>query len=74
MRVIAKGAKFIGTSMGGVEITIRDADTGELLVKGVAGGTGDTKRIKAAKSEPLATPDAAKFDATIDISDRAASR
>ncbi len=35
VHVLAKGAKFIGTSMGGVEITIRDADTGELLAKGV---------------------------------------
>jgi hypothetical protein len=67
VHVIAKGAKFIGTTMGGVRITIRDADTGELLAKGMtAGGTGDTKRIMAGK-RPVATPDAAKFDATIDI-------
>ena len=69
VHVIAKGAKFIGTTMGGVQITIRDADTGELLAKGATeGGTGDTKRIMAGQ-HPLATPDAAKFDATIDISE-----
>ena len=69
VHVLAKGAKFVGTSMGGVEITIRDADTGELLAKGVAlGGTGDTKRIMGGE-RPLATPDAAKFDATIDITE-----
>ena len=67
VHVIAKGAKFIGTTMGGVQITIRDADTGELLAKGVTeGGTGDTKRIMAGE-KPLSTESAAKFDATIDI-------
>jgi hypothetical protein len=34
VRVISKGAKFVGTSMGGVLITIRNADTGELLAEG----------------------------------------
>lgn len=69
VHVLAKGAKFIGTSMGGVGITIRDADTGELLAKGVTeGGTGDTKRIMAGE-KPLATESAAKFDATIDINE-----
>ncbi len=67
VHVIAKGAKFIGTTMGGIQITIRDADTGELLAKGVTeGGTGDTKRIMAGE-KPLSTESAAKFDATIDI-------
>ena len=68
VRVISKGAKFVGTSMGGVAITLRDADTGALLAEGVtAGGTGDTARIMAAQQphhDPVATDDAAVFRAT----------
>lgn len=46
VRVIGKDSKFIGTSMGGMRITLRDAHTGELLATGVTvGGTGDTERI-----------------------------
>ncbi|MBT5659166.1 MAG: hypothetical protein HOJ02_03315, partial [Rhodospirillaceae bacterium] len=43
VRVMAKDAKFIGTSIGGARITIRDVDTGELLAQGVTeGSTGNT--------------------------------
>ena len=46
VRALSKGAKFIGTSMGGVRIVIRDAATGEILVQGLTQGTtGETKRI-----------------------------
>jgi hypothetical protein len=72
VRVISKGAKFVGTSMGGVAITLRDADTGALLAEGVtAGGTGDTARIMQAQQrhhDPVATDDAAVFRATLDLS------
>jgi len=71
VRVISKGAKFVGTSMGGVAVTLRDADTGELLAQGVtAGGTGDTARIMQSKQrhhDPVATDDAAAFRATLDL-------
>lgn len=71
VRVISKGAKFVGTSMGGVAITLRDSDTGELLARGVtAGGTGDTARIMQAQQrhhDPVATDDAAVFRATLDL-------
>ena len=71
VRVISRDAKFIGTSMGGVLVTLRDADTGELLARGkTRGGTGDTDRIMAEERKrdmPLATPDAAAFSATLDI-------
>jgi hypothetical protein len=70
VRVISRDAKFIGTSMGGVLVTLRDADTGELLARGkTRGGTGDTDRIMGAR-EPgtfLSTPDAAKFSTTLDL-------
>ena len=71
VRVVAKGAKFIGTSMGGVRITIRDADTGELLAKGVTrGDTGDTKRLMVAahkRGDVLSSEGAAKYTTTLDL-------
>jgi hypothetical protein len=71
VRVISKGAKFVGTSMGGVAITLRDADTGALLAEGMtAGGTGDTARIMQAQQrhhDPVATDDAAVFHATLEL-------
>lgn len=71
VRAIAKDAKFIGDSMGGVKITLSDAKTGAVLAEGLTtGGTGDTKRLivePRVRRAPLATPDAAGFAATIDI-------
>lgn len=70
VRVISRDAKFVGTSMGGVLVTLRDADTGELLAEGTTeGGTGDTGRIMGERKRgmSLATPDAAKFSTTIDL-------
>jgi len=69
VRVLSKDAKFIGTTMGGVRITVRDADSGELLAQGTTrGGTGDTQRIMKQdwkRGAPLATAEAASFTATI---------
>ena len=49
VRVRSKDAKFVGSSMGGALVTIRNADTGELLTKGVTvGTTGDTERLMSA--------------------------
>lgn len=71
VRVISRGAKFIGSSMGGVRITIRDADTGEILAQGLTkGGTGNTGLImKQAhkRGGVLSTKDAAKFSARLDL-------
>lgn len=71
VRVLSKDAKFIGTSMGGMRIILRDADTGEVLASGVtAGGTGDTDLLmhdNAGRRAQLSDASAAKFDATIDI-------
>lgn len=71
VRVISRGAKFVGTSMGGVAIRIHDAESGELLAEGVtAGSTGDTAKIMkepAAHHAPVSTPDAAVFRAELDI-------
>lgn len=71
VRVLSKGAKFVGTSMGGVAVTLRDADSGELLAEGVtAGSTGDTARImREARPHhaPVSSADAAVFRATLDL-------
>ena len=71
VHVISRGAKFIGTTMGGVLITLKDAETGELLAKGTTeGGTGDTVRImkeKHGRGGMLSTESAAGFSTTIDL-------
>ena len=46
VRVLGNDSKFIGTSMGGMRVTLRDAQTGEILATGLTqGATGDTRRI-----------------------------
>jgi len=71
VHVISKGAKFIGTSMGGAGVTIEDAETGELLAQGrTKGGTGDTAKIMKEPlphHAPVSTDDAAVFQATLDL-------
>jgi hypothetical protein len=71
VRVLSKGAKFVGTSMGGAAVTIRDAMTGETLAKGrTVGSTGDTGRIMKEllrHHDPVSTPDAAVFHAELDL-------
>ncbi len=73
VRVKAKDGKFVGTTMGGVLITVRDVLTGELLAKGyTAGGTGNTVRIMktpVSRGIPVSDESAAKFTATIDIAE-----
>lgn len=67
---ISQDAKFVGDSMGGVEVVLRDAETGKMLAKGkTAGGTGDTGKIMQAtgRSPSRATTDAAHFSTTLDI-------
>lgn len=71
IRVVAKDAKFIGTETGGAQITLRDADTGEVLAQGLtSGGTGNTPKIMTnakARRDVLSDDTAAKFATTIDI-------
>jgi hypothetical protein len=46
IRVQAKDAKFIGSSMGGAKVIVRDERTGEILAEGFTqGGTGNTDAI-----------------------------
>jgi hypothetical protein len=71
VRVQTKDAKFLGTSMGGALITIKDAHTGEVLTTGrTAGGTGNTTHIMktpVTRGVPLSDDTAAKFSTTLDL-------
>ena len=71
VRAIAKDAKFIGSSMGGAQIIIKEIATDEILAQGVTkGSTGDTdKLVREPKKryQSLSTPGAAKFEANIPL-------
>jgi len=71
VRVLGNDSKFIGTSMGGMRVTLRDAQTGEILATGLTqGATGDTRRIMhedGGRRAQLSDDSAAKFVATIDL-------
>lgn len=70
VHVLSEGAKFVGDTMGGVRITLKDTATGEVLATGrTRGGTGDTGRIMSEqpRNAALSTPDAARFEAVLDL-------
>ena len=71
VRVLSRDAKFIGSSMDGVRITLSDAETGEALATGVtSGGTGDTAKIMhddRGRRARLADDSAAAFRTTLDL-------
>jgi hypothetical protein len=71
VRVLANDSKFIGTSMGGMRVTLRDAQTGEVLASGVTqGSTGDTSvsmHENGGRRALLSDPSAAKYAATLDL-------
>lgn len=71
VHVLSKDAKFIGSSMGGARVTLRDADTGELLAEGTTrGSTGDTALLVVEPREryaDLGTQGAAAFEAVLDL-------
>jgi hypothetical protein len=71
IRALSEDAKFIGDQTGGVEVTLRDAATHQVLSQGmIRGGTGDTNRIMKlprARGAVLSEAETAGFDALIDI-------
>lgn len=72
VRAVSRDAKVIGDGVGGARITIRDADSGQVLASGIqSGGTGHTKRImqepRVRGSVVYGTDDAAAFRATLDL-------
>lgn len=74
VRAVSRDAKVIGDGVGGARVTVREFATGKVLATGVqTGGTGDTRRIMQTPRErhaPVyATPGAASFTATLDLTE-----
>lgn len=71
VRVKAKNAKFIGDETGGALVTIRNAENGKLLAKGVTkGSTGNTKKLviqPKTRYGQLHTKGSAKFTAQLQL-------
>ncbi len=73
VRAKAKDAKFIGTSVGGALVIIRDATTGEILAKGkTEGSTGNTSKIMTTpknRYHQLSEDQTAKFETMLNLSE-----
>lgn len=71
VRLRAADAKFIGSGVGGVNVTVQNAATGEVLDSGrITGGTGDTDKLMKhgqRRGYSPAGPDTAGFEAELDI-------
>lgn len=71
VRVRSGDAKFIGSSIGGAKILIKNAETGEILASGMTeGSTGDTKLIMQeahSRNQRLTDEETAGFRATLDL-------
>ena len=73
VRAKAKDAKFIGSSIGGAKVIIRDAETNEILDTGFTGGsTGDTDLImkeSMQRGKQLASESTAGYEAVLQLED-----
>lgn len=73
VRAKAKDAKFVGSSMGGTTVLIKEVKTGKILAQGVTkGSTGDTKRLVGEPMQrygELHTEGAAKFEAQVELTE-----
>lgn len=71
IRVQSKDAKFIGSSIGGAKVIVKEAITGEILAEGVTrGSTGNTEVIMKQPRErgmQLSDDETAGFMAVLDI-------
>ncbi|MDX1476831.1 MAG: hypothetical protein R3301_03960 [Saprospiraceae bacterium] len=71
VRAKAKDAKFIASSVGGAMVTIRTADSGTLLARGIThGSTGNTHlimRTPHTRGMQLSDEATGKFEASIDL-------
>jgi hypothetical protein len=71
VRVIARGAMFVGDIVDGAQVTITDAVSEEVLAQGITKGqAGDPKRIMAVartRGEPFAGEADAWFSATLEL-------
>lgn len=73
IRVKSKDAKFIGSSIGGAKVIVREEATGTILAEGVTrGSTGDTQKImneSRTRNMVLSDEDTAGFLASLDIAE-----
>lgn len=72
VRVIAKGGKFLGDDAGGADVTIHNAQTGELLAAGnTSGGSGETDlmSITINRTQTYPTDSASVYTASLRISE-----
>ena len=73
VRVHSKDAKFIGSSIGGAKIIVKDDATGKILAEGITkGSTGDTEKIMQEprkRGERLTDENTAGFLARLEISE-----
>ena len=64
-------SKFIGSGVGGLNVTITDDQTGKLLAQGaISGATGDTQALMKTgqtRGHSTVTDDSAQLQATLDI-------
>lgn len=71
IRVQAEDAKFIGTSIGGAKVIVREVESGEILAQGLTkGSTGDTKKIMEQpqqRRQHLSDEETAGFEAVLEI-------
>ena len=71
VRALATDAKFIGTSMGGAKIIVRDVETGKILDEGITKGiTGDTEMILLSPRErykKITSEKTAGYEAILDL-------
>lgn len=71
VRVKAKDAKFIGSSMGGAKVIIKDSKTGRILSEGnTSGSTGNTEKIMknpVSRDTQLSDENTAGYLAKLDI-------
>lgn len=69
VRALAKDAKFIGSSMEGAYVFIKEVKSGEILAQGMTeGSTGDTDKLVREphqRYDQISTEGAAKFEANI---------
>ena len=71
VRVVARNAMYVGDLVEGAQVTITDAQSGEVLAQGVtAGDAGDPQRIMniaRKRGAPMALQGDARFSATLDL-------
>jgi hypothetical protein len=71
VRAKAKDAMFIGTSIGGARVIIRESHSGAILAQGLThGGTGNRQKVMGEihkRGAPMSDADTAKFETVLDL-------